>query len=95
MDNVSAAIRQYPSTLKHLFSSRSNRKPQLGLVNKIMFIMIAADVISLKYIKDTEEENSYIQLDLAKVSDLDAQHCLMVDLYWTNIQLKNSIISYT
>ena len=95
MENVCAAIRQYPSASKHLFSSRSNREPQLGLVTKMLFILIAADIISLKYIKDTEEKKSFVQLDLAKVSDLDAQRRLMVDLYWTNIVLKDPIIAYT
>ena len=95
MDNVSAAIQQYPTASKHLFSSHSNCVPQLGTVHKLLFILIAADIITLKYIKDTEKEKSYIWLDLAKVSNLDAQCCLMIDSYWMNIQLKNPIIAYT
>ena len=51
----------------------------------------------MKYKKsnETENDNCYVQLCLAKVSALDAQRCLMVDSYWSNIALKDPLLVYT
>ena len=95
--NVSNAIRGYPDASKHLFCSCSSKSPSLGSVHKLIFILIAADIIVMKYKKKNTDDNStaYVELSLAKVSALDAQQCLMVDTYWANILLKEPLLNYT
>ena len=69
----------------------------IGLVHKLLFILIAAEIICMKYKKTNADDDgtAYVELSLAKVSALDAQHCLMVDTYWTNILLKEPLLDYT
>jgi len=97
MENVSNAIRAYPNASKHLFCTRSTKQPALGLVHKLLFILIAAEIIVMEYKNANEYDDgrAYVELGLAKVSTLDAQRRLMVDTYWGNILLKDPILDYT
>ena len=56
MENVSDAIRNYPDSSKHLFSSWSNKKPSLGAVHKVLFILIASSIINLESKKRMTEK---------------------------------------
>ena len=73
------------------------RRLRLGSVHKLLFILIAAEIIVMKYKKTNNDDNgtAYVQFCLAKVSALDTQCCLMVDMYWTNISLKEPLLDYT
>ena len=88
MENVSDAIRNYPDSSKHLFSSRSTKKPSLGAVHKVLFVLIASGIINLEYKTEDDREAAHVVLCLAKVGALNPQRCLMVDRYWSNINLK-------
>ena len=77
IENVSNAIRGYPDASKDLFGNRSTKAPALGLVHKLLLILIAAEIIVMKYKKMNTDDNgtAYVELSLAKVSALDAQRC--------------------
>ena len=94
MENVGDAIRNYPDSMKHLFSSGSTKKPSSGAVNKVLFLLIGTGMIALKYMNASDNEEAHVVLCLAKVSALNPQRCLMNDSYWGNIILKDPIINY-
>ena len=73
MENVSDAICNYPDSSKHLFSSQSNKKPSLGAVHKVLFILIVSSIIDLEYKKEDDREAAHVILCLAKVSALNPQ----------------------
>ena len=97
MENVSDAIRAYPEASKHLFAVHLVKQPLLGSIHKLLFILIAVNIIEMKYEKGRENNNkaAYVQLCLVKVSELDVQCCLMINRYWSNISLKDPLLDYT
>ena len=97
MENVRDAIRAYPEASKHLFAVHSVKQLLLGSVHKLLFILIAANTIEMKYEKgrDNNDTTAYVQLCLAKNSELNAQRCLMIDRYWPKISLKDPLLDYT
>ena len=97
MENVSDALRAYPEASKHLFTVRSVKQPLLDSIHKVLFILIVDNIIEMKYEKgcDNNNKTAYVQLCLAKVSELDAQGCLVIDRYWSNISLKDPLLDYS
>ena len=92
--NVFDAICNYPDSSKHLFSSRSTKKTSVGVVHKVLFILIASGIIDLEYKTENDREAAHVVLCLAKVGALNPQRCLMVNVYWNHINLKEPLMNY-
>ena len=66
-DNISDAIKIYPNTNRHLFGVNSNAPPKPIDINKILFLLIAGNIIDLNYEPKSEESPSQVTLSLAKL----------------------------
>ena len=95
LKNVIESIRKYPLASKHLFSTNSVKQPTFGDVNKVLFLLIAWDIIYLKYEGVNNKKDLDVTIALAKITPLQTNLCLMDDSYWMKITTKEPLLDYT
>ena len=67
VENVHNEIKKYPNAQRHLFGINSDAPPKPNDLNKMLFILIAQEMINLNYNHSTEESSSTMTLSLSKV----------------------------
>ena len=90
MDNVRDAIKIYPNANRHLCGVNSNAQPKPININKMLFLLIADDIIDLNYQHKTDESPSEVTLLLSKLQSSRPGLRLMDEGYWTAILTMNT-----
>ena len=94
LKNVCNELKKYPNAQKHLFRINSNAPPKPKNLNKMLFLLIAWEIINLTYEEGTDDHAHEVTLSLKKVSPLQSDKCLMDETFWNNILRRKPIVDY-
>ena len=94
VDNIQELIKQYPNTQKHLFGVNSSAAPKPIDINKMLFLLIAAEIIDVHYEHDPEKKTADVTLSLAKVQSMRPIKRLVDEGFWMCIMMKDPILNY-
>ena len=92
--NIQNAIKVYPNAKRHLFSVNSNSEPKPIEINKMLFLLVAAEIIKLNYEPKTDSSPHIITFSLAKMRSLRPGTRLMDEGYWTSILTRDAMMDY-
>ena len=67
VDNICNEIKKYPNAQRHLFRIISDVQPKPNDLNKMLFLLIAWEMIDLNYNHSTDESPSTVTLSLSKL----------------------------
>ena len=94
VDNVWNEIKKYPNAQRHLFGINSSAPPKPFDINKMLFLLIAWQMIDLNYHPSTKESSSMVTLSLSKQVSTRPGLKLMDDGFWICIMQKEPIVDY-
>ena len=94
LENIKEYIKKYPDAQKHLFGINSSATPKPIEINKMLFLLIAAEMIEVTYKHNHEEKTAEVTFSLAKVSSMRPGACIMDEDYWTCILTREPILNY-
>ena len=94
LKNIQNAIKHYPNAQRHLFGVNSNAEPKPIEINKMLFLLVASEIIELNYQPKTDNSPDAVTLSLAKKRSLRPDTRLMDEGFWTLILTKEPIMNY-
>ena len=94
LNNITNAIKRYPNAQRHLFGVNSDAEPKPIEIKNMLFLLVAADIIDLKYEPKTDTSPDTVTLSLAKKRLLRPGTHLMDEGYWTCILTRESVMNY-
>ena len=92
--NIGEAVKKYPNSQKHIFSVNSNSDLKPIDLNKMFFLLIAAEIIDSNYEPKTDKTPPLVTLSLAKMRSLCPGTYLMDEGYWTSILTREPLMNY-
>ena len=94
LENIKECIKKYPDAQKHLFGINSCSAPKPIEINKMLFLLIVAEMIDVNYEHNPEEKSADVTFSLAKVNSMCPGKCIMDEGYWTCIMMREPILNY-
>ena len=94
LKNIRNTIKTYPNAQKHLFGINSSAEPKPIDINKMLFLLVAADIIDVNYEPKTDSSADIVTFTLAKLRSLRPGTRLMDEGYWTTILTTDGVIDY-
>ena len=94
LENIRDCSKRYPDAQKHLLGFNSFSAPKPIEINKMLFLLIAAEMIDVTSEHNPEEKTADVTFSLEKINSMRPGKCIMDKGYWTCIMTKESFFNY-